>query len=681
MSKDFRLPSLAQHFDPPKGFVGHFGWMVGFSADASFMNDAAERFTGQTKAQRASQGRIALALFLDPHNPPILLTDAPGVVHLPFSDLKNKPCRLVHAKVALLGFQHLEQREKWCIRLLVSTGNWTRQTLEESLDLAWRVDVYSDKLSGASGETQQACADIGAANNLMDWLRKGAGGMFDVRLLKSKQTEQDQKEVDDWIIKCVRKATGSPRFSDNRQKSLLAQLPKLVKCTGQIGTRGNNYLALGSGFYEGGAEQGSVPTVPQAIIKNLRDARLLTSDTDIDLFVNSQACQSVAASVEIKQPKTRKEKTTAKLKGTNIIIRPAIAPQWMQDKNSVRTLHAKFLFSAHSQDNSSQCNRAWVYLGSGNLTNPGFAQKMSANGGNLEAGVVFGVSGLQWKGGRRIKPEHVVTNLLPIQWDTSFENGEGLSAGDAWEREQPSHFAPPVAWLVWHEGDGSAELHLPDDASDTPPFVILNDAEKVQRNGKAYPWTGPQPQQVRWCWQDGDESRKGIIPVMDAFGRIAAVKLSPIENMNEAWLQLADFPNPPEVDEPDEMDGGADEGGNVNSSSSANGGSTASYPIRQMMKLVENIAAKQTEISEYDWPLWCRRLEQTLTLAKGNKVVEYFVKDLQLNPLAPLRHPPFRPDYAEDSSSKTGKKYENVLKEIEKSWGVNKLAGLGGGNV
>ena len=44
-SKDWRPPSLAQHFDAPDGYQGEFGWVCGFSADAAFMDDAAERFT------------------------------------------------------------------------------------------------------------------------------------------------------------------------------------------------------------------------------------------------------------------------------------------------------------------------------------------------------------------------------------------------------------------------------------------------------------------------------------------------------------------------------------------------------------------------------------------------------------------------------------------------------------
>ena len=82
-SESLRPPSLAQHFDAPEDYTGHFGWLCGYSADALFLDDATERFTRLTHSQRAHQGRIALAALLDPGNPPISLPDAPGAAHLP----------------------------------------------------------------------------------------------------------------------------------------------------------------------------------------------------------------------------------------------------------------------------------------------------------------------------------------------------------------------------------------------------------------------------------------------------------------------------------------------------------------------------------------------------------------------------------------------------------------------
>ena len=102
-SESLRPPSLAQHFDAPEDYTGHFGWLCGYSADAFFLDDATERFTRLTHSQRAHQGRIALAVFLDPGNPPISLLEAPSVAHLPIKDNADKPFKLLHAKVALLG--------------------------------------------------------------------------------------------------------------------------------------------------------------------------------------------------------------------------------------------------------------------------------------------------------------------------------------------------------------------------------------------------------------------------------------------------------------------------------------------------------------------------------------------------------------------------------------------------
>jgi len=65
-SETSRYPSLAQHFDAPDDYSGYFGWLCGYSADAVFLDDATERFTRLTHSQRAQQGRIALAMFLDP---------------------------------------------------------------------------------------------------------------------------------------------------------------------------------------------------------------------------------------------------------------------------------------------------------------------------------------------------------------------------------------------------------------------------------------------------------------------------------------------------------------------------------------------------------------------------------------------------------------------------------------
>lgn len=49
---NFKPPSLAQLFEPPEHYQGVFGWVCGYSADSSFLEDVLERFSGLTQAQR-----------------------------------------------------------------------------------------------------------------------------------------------------------------------------------------------------------------------------------------------------------------------------------------------------------------------------------------------------------------------------------------------------------------------------------------------------------------------------------------------------------------------------------------------------------------------------------------------------------------------------------------------------
>ncbi len=594
--------SLAQHFAAPDKYTGHFGWLCGYSADALFLDDAAERFTRLTHSQRAHQGRIELAVFLDPGNPPVSFLDAPGVAHLPIKSHAKKPFQLLHAKVALLGFRHQENHTQWRLRLLVSTGNWTRQTLEESLDLAWRIDITSESLSNAGADVKQDCADIKSAWNLLAWIQQ----LFDTRLLnasahgKLSETMNAVQQVSQWIDVCSKMAQGRPRVFDSRDKSLLSQLPGKIKAYGEVK---RNYLAMGSGFYETSVDQGKAPEVPVAIVNSLRNQGLLTTKPEVDIYVNPMACQSIATAVK-------------PLRSCGMTIRPAAIPEIVFGEDAQRALHAKFLFSANYRDSSNSCASAWVYLGSGNLTHPGLANKMSASAGNLEVGVVFSPNSLCWQKNKATQEYLVVTNLLPIQWDDEIGDATPLSAGSGMEQRDAIYVAPPVAWLIWHEVEGVCELRT--DEPKANEIEVLDSAGiACTRTKTGFQWREEQKREVRIRWQADGQQLEILIPVVDQYGRIAATELTAI-GIDEVWWQLADFPLPPDEDGGDNGDGGSDDNEGRDKAQGRSAPMT-SYPIRQMMELVESIAAKQTGIDIMDWVLWCNRLEQTLGQASDSK--------------------------------------------------------------
>jgi hypothetical protein len=543
------------------------------------------------------------------------------------------------------------------LRLIVSTGNWTRQTLEDSLDLAWCIDLSDQDLKSQDGLVAQSCADLSAAWGMLDWLR----GHFDFRVLNARAPgrsdfEPESRAVERWIAKAIKVGIGvPPRFFDNRGASLLTQLPELVrKHTSQPA---RNYLGMGSGFYESSDSSNEIPSVLKNVVETLQEAELLTRYPEIDIFVNPKACQAVANSV----PSFNNEGWMVREAGQLECFRVS------------RSLHAKFIFSANHRENSELCNSAWLYLGSGNLTGPGFANQMAPQSGNLEAGVVIAPESLRWSLAKGIPPESVLTNLLPLQWETDFSQDQGsLAAGSDMPDPEVLYIAAPVAYFFWIFDD---ICWLRTSGEITESFDLLDAADGVCHRDpiKGFPWREPRPRQVQLRWSVGGQERRAWVPVIDEFGRIAATILPRID-IEEAWNQLANFPMPPDEDEL-LADGNADS--TEDAAQQGSGASTAaSYPVRQMMQLVENIAAKQTSVSKADWVTWCTRLEQCLIQAAGSIVLDEFVK-LNLNPISPLWHCPFRPAFAATGETADGIRYEIVLKRVETAWNVAGLSRFG----
>lgn len=648
----FKPASLAQLFEPPEQHRGVFGWLCGYAANAAFLEDALERFSGLTQAQRAHQGRILLSVMLDPGNPQITPAEVPGSLHLPVK-AANLPFALLHAKVAILGFQGADG---FVLRVVVSTGNWTRQTLEESLDLAWHVDILSKE--AVTEVVRQNRTDLAAVWDFLSSLQQ----TFDLRLLE-RAAGKDNESVDAaakfaaWIGQIAKPHRGyRPHFFDSREHSLFAQLPNLVKHHAGDGRR--NYLALGSGFFEG--EGPGDAFVPQRILEVLQKNTLVTASCEKDLFVNPLACQAVAA-----------RESWIKQKGWK--IRAARAPGYFGTTS--RTLHAKFIFSANARKGSNNCSSAWVYLGSGNLTNPGFMNK-AGSAGNLEAGVVFAPETLRWSVEEMNDDSaDVVTNLLPIHWDDAETTPlPALQAGQDMPERDAAFVAAPVALFLWDE--------RPEGASLIPQREVLGKFELLDPDGRPcerrangwFDWPGKRPRQVTVAWSTEGNARTASVPVIDHYGRYCAADLAALD-LEEAWIQLANFPLPPE----DEELAGGDSAGAIDgvvADGVALATPPSAYPVRRMMILVEDIAAKQVAIAEPDWTMWCNRLEQVLTQAKDSAVVSAF-QSIALNPLHPLFAPAFRPAFAATVRTQQGARYEAALNAAITAWQLENCPNLG----
>jgi hypothetical protein len=171
----FKLASLAQLFEPPTGYRGLFGWLCGYAAGADFLEDALERFSGLTRAQRAHQGRILLAAMLDPGNSQIGPVETPGALHLPVKVAKlpvSSPC--MPRSLSLASWMPIASSYASSCQPTIEQA----KRFEKAKTLAWHVDVFS-KDAGAE-VVRQNRTDLAAVWDFLLSLQES----FDLRLLE-----------------------------------------------------------------------------------------------------------------------------------------------------------------------------------------------------------------------------------------------------------------------------------------------------------------------------------------------------------------------------------------------------------------------------------------------------------------------------------------------------------------
>lgn len=634
--------SLVAYFVPPVDNVGIFAMLTGYSADEHFLNDALEKFTQNIKSKRAYEGVASFALMLDEKHHQITAVDCPGLAHLASNPAVKNKFKLLHAKVALLLFNNKDTEQK-TIRLVVSTGNWTRQTLADSLDLVWSIDFEIGQ-----HEDEQAQTDIAKAYNFINYTLS----FFDGGLLSSiSPTSFKYQQFTDALntFKAVKNIT--PRFFDNRNHSLLSQLPDLV--IAHTSNRKRNYLCIASGFYEGENPTSKVPKAISEIEQVLNNSGLLTKNPTKNIVVNPKQCQAVAQSA-------------AALNKEGWLVRSPFDSLY-EGKSHTRSLHAKFIFSANEL--ADKCQRAWLYLGSGNITAPGLLQKASLSGGNLEAGVLFSPVGLTWSS--KEIPELCISNKLPINRDDKciITDETMMNVGGEMPEHDGLFVSAPVSYFTFIKGVNGQSWLLPFKNSDQEYQVLNLDNSLCIRQEDKVIWSIAEPRQVLVSWTSNDKELQTYVPVFDKFGRMAATELPELE-LDDAWMLLGTFPTlPSEGHEEDYEDKG-------DGSTSDTSTGSSDYHLNKMMALIEYIAQKQTEIKEFDWPQWCHRLEQTFCQMENSSSFEYFRK-IGLNPLSALLAKPFRPDFAEDNKTEAGLLYEHGFSRIEATLKLTNLLKFG----
>ncbi len=599
-----RRETILSCFAPLEGFDGDFGWVCGFTATAQVLADMADRFTAGTRRRRPSLG-----IFLHPPERHLPLRQGVTVLF----PRRGVPLgfNLLHAKVALLSFIG---RDASMLRLVVSTGNWTHDPMGSSLDLFWITEWRSDAASAAQQANDQAAADIRAASAMFSWLRP----RFDTSLL---ELDTGNGSAERRLVDAIAGMTGgeqlAPRFIDTRREALDEQVLRMV-----VAERGpaRRRVVMGSGYFETG-EDAEVGVLTEFVAR-LRDAGVATKTCSVDLVLNADACQGLAAQAE-------------ELGQLGWKLRPPIHRDMPGAK-----LHAKFIFSASGGD---WCSRPWCYIGSGNLSGIGFTRSAGA-GGNLEAGVTFfPTEALRWAG----VDDAAVGNRLPVDFRNETKP-HSLIAGEDYRPPGTGAEPPPVSYLRWLQG----ALVLPEGSPDAPELTV------AMPDGTWSPlparFDEPPPVAMLGPWM-------AQVPVL-ADGGFVLPPLGPMR-VEDVLQALALFP----LVLPEERDreAASEVDGEEDSAASAQGG-TGDYPVRRMMRLIAGLSECQANVEPRDWERWVTRIEEMLAAVTAPEAAAIAgVRACGIDPLSVLLHRPFLPNRLEIPALK---RLTSALGLVRQAW-------------
>ncbi len=652
-NKESSRQSLLNLFAPPEAnWKGVFGLVCGLSAEEVFMDEMLEQFTGLSKKMRQKTGQVVMVLFQDGHNRPI--ESLPGLYN-PWqnNDEKWKNLELMHAKVALLGFGESVAGKPVFYRLIVSTGNWTKEAVNNSLNLVWYCDYDT---TGNEKDQRQSAKDMAEA--VVFW--KKLMGYYQVSKEVNKKIDgflkNDKKEgtVLEGIKPPQRKY--KPQFISNLLEDNASKTAKIF-CKNSMGAQvinkfcasgtRRNFIICGSGFFES-INNNDTPQEPEVLSKfidYLQEKQILTADPEKWLVINPATCGAVGQWLK----KTGQDNCGWKL---------CLAKHPDFD-NSPYPFHAKYIFMGN-YNSSDSITSGLLYLGSGNLSIQGFALG-PGTGGNIEAGVV--VEAQKYS-------EDELYEMLGIDYEDDLTIDDIPDETEGEDSEQPNtemQTPPPIAACVWRREDKKLTWKWCDNDWNEVQLCgqdIKQDKEELVFKNKDINFSGG----VKINAKKNGKSLEWTIPVFTEDGNFYCPPVQP----KSGWEIIDDLSSFPAISyEDDDTDEGieSEDGGRGSQASSKDNFSDLrneldSFPLHLATTLVETIAARNQQITEGQLPDWIALLRRTLIEGMSDeKKTE--LRGLGVNFLEPLiAEGGFAP-------SVENKEYEKVIREIIENWGLN----------
>ena len=655
--------TLSDLFAPPSGGMqGIHALLCAYSADEAFLRQALDRFTGVGPQSRLARGSVDATLVLEPSHQVFEAQVVPGLCQLYPKPREARPWLFdqMHAKVALLAFGKCRIGEPAHYRIVVSTGNWTELSARRLIEMAWYIDIPADSKEVTDLRDLHACATFfdGLLGCYLAEPAIAEKALVLMRRCRARGMAAGPRTI-------TRFSSNMPVRESDGPQSLLRRFTAAAMEEGTA----RNILVCGSGFYEKDTGTDAAPKVIGMLSDALRKNKLLTDSPEMDVVLNPECGGQVA--------RHYREADTPAL----FFYRPKDP---VGGEHAMRTqLHAKFCYIGKIREGG--LSSGLLYVGSGNLTFPGFIRRPQsvANAvnkqekpGNVETGVIIHTNAEEDSGyidtwaklqrrlpiGSLLKPDEVqvqdkpddaqeelLPSNKPLPPVTAFTFGPSNALTVHWAMEAL------VAGPVEVDIPGQGLVIIPEGAGQ----ILLDAAPAVQ-------WLTVRANSVEWR-----------IPCLGANGEYprCATRQATFGN----WLdEIADFPgswNDPAADDPDTE---GDDEGNVGGRGVAAlpGGDAGfavdrNFPAHAAALLVESIAQQNGDVSEDYMEDYLAHLRRALIDGPPGGFLEEW-RALKVNFLAPLLSKEgFAPEWKDLGP------YKQLVKDVMNAWGFDQLPSLG----
>lgn len=627
-------PTLLDVFTPPDGYRGESCLIVGFAADGAFLEEAMLQFTGQSSASRAYNAELLGLVFLDPRQDPTMTLPAPGLVRVtPKAQAWGSRKGLLHAKLLWLVFRHATTGQA-LLRLVVSTGNWTKSGAEHLIDLVWLTEC-DPQLSAMTGVTAQEAADC----------RFAAGFLRRVAALFCVASVEQYRALFDQALSHIDAVAGMTlppaRLIDSFDASLGQQIKTRL-------ARRINFVLAGSGFFEQSTLTSDGKAQAPEVLTFLEDLSGPPRAHRNVLVVNPRCAGAVARWHITSPPGTRRWAVHA---AATVLPKDA------------RSLHAKFVLFSHVTgkgplQHGASYARSQLYLGSGNLSRQGFLSSWHDTLGNIELGVLIDL------------PAELTTKSLRAALPIGVEIDAGAPL-DAGEDECDPECIPMPPAVVAVVGDAQGRWHP--QWADGPVETRLRLAEREYLVGPDMPFVhddelGMVSSAAVWsgmvdagCWIG--------VPLIDPAGGVCRQPFSTMA-FDELLLSLSDWKTLDDVIDENDPDEDA-VGGTPLSTRGQDASGRDQFPISRAAMLIEQIAQVHDSLTPHELAAWLRRLEALLTEALDTELLSAW-RVLGIDFLAHLAEPAFCPvcitDPQDAQSRALREAYMRLLTRIRARW-------------